>query len=125
MSKIFIKNIPNDAIPSDVVEALSQYGPVIKVDLKRPKNMRSQNSIFGFAEFVEENDAKTCISFAVFHPPDCRGTSLCILPFRENKKGREKSNNAYEIAKFLLSNIEIGNWGEITHMRERRNNGGF
>ncbi|CAB4416419.1 unnamed protein product [Rhizophagus irregularis] len=128
MSKIFIKNIPNDAIPSDVVEALSKYGPVIKVDLKRPKNMRNQNSIFGFAEFEEENDAKDCISFADYHPPDCMGTSLCILPFRENKKGREKSNNAYEIAKFLLSNIEIGNWGEqlsTTHMRERRNNGGF
>lgn len=128
MSKIFVKNIPNDAIAGDVADALSKYGPILNVELKRPKIMRNQNSLFGFVIFEEENDAQDCVSLAFFYPPDCMGTSLCIHPFKGNMKGREKSSKAYETAKFLLSNIEIGSWGKqlsITHMRERRNNGGF
>jgi hypothetical protein len=120
MAKIFIKNIPNDAIAGDVADALSMYGPIAKVDLKRPKNMRNHNSMYGFAEFEEENDAKDCISFSTFFPPDCMGTSLCILPYKGKKKN--KTEREVVVTTFPLSSIEIGNWGgqlSATNIRNR------
>src|SRR5437762_3017422 len=119
MTKVFVKNIPNDAIASDIADALSQFGPIHTVDII-PNRRRNQTTRFGFAEFMEQEDANDCIALANEFPPDCMGTSLCILPYTGNRK-KSEANEVNE-ATFPLSNIEIGNWGgQLSVTQERRN----
>ncbi|RIA98947.1 RNA dependent RNA polymerase-domain-containing protein [Glomus cerebriforme] len=128
--EIYVKNIPNDAIANDVVEALSKYGPLSKFELKIPKDIRNDHAFFGYAEFEEEADADECLANAHYFPPECRGTTLCVLPSRGKvkevkAKSKQKLSNGVNIATFPLSSMEIGNWGgqtlSITHTNGRRN----
>jgi hypothetical protein len=110
--EVFVKNIPNNASKSNVVDALSMFGPISKFELRPHKTISNRHAGFGFAEFEEDGDADNCIAFSKFYPPMCMSTELCVFPStrNNNKKARTIWDDKKKVT-FPLSSIEIGNWG--------------
>jgi hypothetical protein len=99
--KVYVKNVrTTNALY--VVHALSDYGPI--------SNYKLENGN-GFVEFVNENDAKSCISDASFTLPKCMGIPFNVSKHQKKPKKKRKNYAGYDDIKFTLSSLELGNWG--------------
>src|SRR5205823_3163708 len=104
--KVYVKNVPYKANKGDVIETLSDYGPISNCDLRPHRNRRGCNAGYCFVEFENEKDAKECIAKAQFIRPICMSRYLHIFPARSEKKVEKISDVTIEIKKdFLLSSL--------------------
>lgn len=101
--KVYVKNVSNEASVYDVIRALSGYGQII------PDNCKLEAGS-GFVEFVNENDAKSCISDALFALPICMGKSFNVSKHAKKRKKKRKNYASFDEVKFTLSGLEMGNW---------------
>ncbi|RGB37602.1 RNA dependent RNA polymerase-domain-containing protein [Rhizophagus diaphanus] len=102
--KVYVKKVSAAASVYDVIRALSGYGQIIHDNCKLEAGS-------GFVEFVNENDAKSCISDALFAPPICMGKSFDVSKHAKKPKKKRKNYASFDEVKFTLSGLEMGNWG--------------
>src|ERR1700722_14519135 len=99
--RIFVKNVHPRADIHDVVQELSIYGPISDGSL---------NNGNGFVDFVNEEDAKSCISDALFVKPTCMERPFIVSKNAKKPKKKRKNCASFDEIKFTLSSLEMGNW---------------
>src|ERR1051325_3335786 len=109
MNKVYVKNIPQAANESKVIETLSIYGSISNCELEKHPTQAYYNSGRGFVEFTNEKGANTCITKAKFERPKCMGRELHVS--KSDKKKPKKIRSEVNDIKFTLSSLEVGNWG--------------
>ncbi|RIA96799.1 RNA dependent RNA polymerase-domain-containing protein [Glomus cerebriforme] len=101
--KVYVKGVSQKANKSDVIHELSIYGSISGGELN--------NNGHGFVEFVNENDAKSCIADALFVKPMCKGKEFIVSKNEKKKTKKRKNYASFDDVKFTLSSLEMGNWG--------------